>query len=187
MVGGGERRREKDRVPSKCPKKWWPSGLGSSSQVPLDLSLSIWHLPVAHSGTGLQHVWAEPWLARLCQSPCPDGCGALQVPAWSPPRDLGALWKWGGFCGCNCPAAPSTSGQLRFNLGKSRVHPAGGEGWAPVTEPRPAAGGRGEQGAMLPERWQEQPPAPAQTQSFPLQKRAGFCVSAQPRSAGPQI
>lgn len=103
---------------------------------------------------------------------------ALQVPAQSPTPGLGALWKWGGFCACNCPATISTSGQLRFCLSKSRACPAGREGWAPVKESRPAAGGRRGQGGGASRAVATAAPAPAQTPSFPLQK--GFCVSAQP-------
>lgn len=103
---------------------------------------------------------------------------ALQVPAQSPTPSLGALWKWGGFCACNCPATTSTSGQLRFCLSKSRAHPTGREEWAPVTESRPAAGGRWGAGRRCLQSGGNSSSGTGTNTELSLQK--GFCVSAQP-------
>lgn len=61
MVGGQD--------PESVSGRLWPSGLGSSSQDPLDSLPSIWHLGWRRRPASLLHVGVGPWLAFLPEPP----------------------------------------------------------------------------------------------------------------------
>lgn len=99
MVGGGERRREKDRVPSKCPKRWWPSGLGSSSPSP-SRPLAL-HL--ASSSGALRHGSSACVGGALAGTPLPEplsrwlrgtaGAGLVPTPGPLSPVEVGRVLR----------------------------------------------------------------------------------------------